>query len=252
MPYADSSGVQINYEVEGNPDGPPLVLQHGLTGYLESWRERGYTEVLGADYRLILIDARGHGRSDKPHEPAAYARELRAADVGAVLSDLGIEKTHYFGYSMGGRIGCALLSHAPERLISAGMGGFNPYVTASARIMPATHEEFERGIDARPNLTPEIRARLVANDLEALRASTVGSAGPAMTDGALDHQLPILFFSGENDAPFEGAKKAAAAAANGQFFFVPEADHQGAIADVNFVAPRVKAFLDAVAVPGPV
>ena len=86
MPYADSDGVQIYYEVEGNPEGPPLVLQHGLTGYLESWRERGYTEVLGDDYRLILIDARGHGRSDKPHEPSAYVRELRAADVVSVLA----------------------------------------------------------------------------------------------------------------------------------------------------------------------
>ena len=51
MPYADSDGVRIYYEVEGNADGPPLVLQHGLTGYLESWRERGYTDVLGDDYR---------------------------------------------------------------------------------------------------------------------------------------------------------------------------------------------------------
>jgi pimeloyl-ACP methyl ester carboxylesterase len=76
-----------------------------LTGYLESWRERGYTNVLGDDYRLILIDARGHGRSDKPHEPEAYVRELRATDVVAVLDDLGIGKTNYFGYSMGGRIG---------------------------------------------------------------------------------------------------------------------------------------------------
>jgi pimeloyl-ACP methyl ester carboxylesterase len=100
LPYADSNGVKIYYEVEGNADGPPLVLQHGLTGYLESWRERGYTKVLGGDYRLILVDARGHGRSDKPHEPEAYVRELRAADVVAVLDDLGIEKTYYFGYSM--------------------------------------------------------------------------------------------------------------------------------------------------------
>lgn len=252
MPYADSHGVRIYYEVEGSADGPPLVLQHGLTGYLESWRERGYTEPLGADYRLILIDARGHGRSDKPHEPAAYVRELRAADVVAVLDDLGIEKAHYFGYSMGGRIGCALLSHASGRLISVVMGGFNPYATASARIMPGTMEEFERGIDARSNLTPEIRARLVANDLEALRASTIGSAGPAITDGALERPLPIMLFSGENDAPLEGAIKAAGAAANGQFFAVPGADHQGAISDVNFVAPRVKAFLDAVSVPGTV
>ena len=246
MPYTDSNGVRIYYEVEGNADGPPLVLQHGLTGYLKSWRERGYTNVLGDDYRLILIDARGHGRSDKPHEPEAYVRELRAADVVGVLDDLGIGKTNYFGYSMGGRIGCALLSHAADRLNCAVMGGFNPYATASAATIAPSSEEFARGIDTRPNLIPEVRARLLSNDLVALRASTVGSAGPAMTDGALDHDLPILLFSGENDAPIDGARKAAGEATNGQFFVVPGADHQGAISDVEFVGPLVKAFLDSV------
>ena len=107
-------------------------------------------------------------------------------------------------------------------------------------------EEFSKGIDDRPNLAPEVRARLMANDVDALRASTVGSKGPSMTDGALRHAFPILHFSGENDAPLEGAKKAAEEAANWQFFEVPGADHQGAIADVAYVGPRVKAFLDSV------
>jgi hypothetical protein len=129
------------------------------------------------------------------------------------------------------------------------MGGFDPYITASAANLPETMEEFGAHIDERPNLTPEVRARLMANDLEALRASTAGSKGPAMTDGALAHALPILLFSGENDAPIEGAKQATGEAENGQFFMVPGADHQGAIADVEFVGPRVKALLDSVAVP---
>lgn len=201
MPYADSDGVQIYYEVEGNPEGPTLVFQHGITGYLESWRERGYTEVLGGDHRLILIDARGHGRSDKPHEPSAYVRELRAADVVAVLDDLDIEKTYYFGYSMGGRIGCALLNHAADRLTCAVMGGFDLYITESAATIPETMEEFGAYIDQRPNLTPGVRAPLMANDLEALRASMAGSKGPEIADGALSHALQILLFSGGNDAP---------------------------------------------------
>ena len=177
------------------------MLQHGINGYLESWRERGYTEVLGGDYRLIMIDARGHGRSDKPHEPSAYVRELRAADVVAVLDDLDIEKTYYFGYSMGGRIGCALLNHAADRLTCAVMGGFDPYITGSAATIPETMEEFGAYIDQRPNLTPGVRARLMANDLEAVRASMAGSKGPEMADGALAHALQILLFSGGNDAP---------------------------------------------------
>jgi len=227
----------------------PLFLQHGLTGYLESWRERGYARVLGEGYRLILIDARGHGLSNKPHKPSAHVRELRAVELVSVLDDLGIEKTYYFGYSMGGRIGCALLSHVADRLNCAVMGGFNPYVTAAATTLPEMMEECGARMNECPNVTPEVRARLMANDLEALKASTAGSNGPATADGALAHALPILLFSGEKDAPLEGAKQAAGEAANGQFFVVPWVDHQGSIADVAYVGPRVKAFLDSVAVP---
>jgi pimeloyl-ACP methyl ester carboxylesterase len=90
MPDATNDGVRIHYEREGN--GPPLVLQHGFTGSLEGWRDSGYVDALKSAYELILIDARGHGRSDKPHDPAAYTLDKRAADVLAVLDDAGIER----------------------------------------------------------------------------------------------------------------------------------------------------------------
>jgi len=71
MPYADNQGVRIHYRVEG--EGPPLVLQHGMIQSIEDWYERGYVGALtAAGFRLILADARGLGRSDKPHDPAAY------------------------------------------------------------------------------------------------------------------------------------------------------------------------------------
>src|SRR3954447_26749762 len=73
MPYASNDGVRIYYEREGS--GPPLVLHHGFTRSLEGWRDNGYADVLNTEYELILMDARGHGRSDKPHDPAAYAPE---------------------------------------------------------------------------------------------------------------------------------------------------------------------------------
>ena len=59
MRYADNGSVQIHYQVEG--EGPALVLQHGFTESVVDWYETGYVEALKPDYRLILIDARGHG-----------------------------------------------------------------------------------------------------------------------------------------------------------------------------------------------
>ena len=73
MPYTKNGDVNIYYEVEG--EGPPLVMLHGLTSSLEGWRESGYIDALKDDYQLILMDARGHGKSDKPHDPAMYISE---------------------------------------------------------------------------------------------------------------------------------------------------------------------------------
>jgi alpha/beta hydrolase fold len=76
MPYTDNHGVRIHYQVEGS--GPPLILQHGFTDSLETWYELGYVGALSRERQLILVDARGHGASDKPHHTAAYTNEARA------------------------------------------------------------------------------------------------------------------------------------------------------------------------------
>jgi pimeloyl-ACP methyl ester carboxylesterase len=71
MPYSVNQGVRIHYRTEG--EGQPLVLQHGFTDSLGTWYGLGYVEALKPHHRLILIDARGHGGSDKPHEPDCTA-----------------------------------------------------------------------------------------------------------------------------------------------------------------------------------
>ena len=107
MPYADNNGVKINYEVEG--EGTPLVLQHGFSSSLQSWRDNGYVDALKSDYKLIMIDSRGHGASDKPHDPESYDMKIRVGDILAVMDAEGIDKAHYWGYSMGGQIGFELV-----------------------------------------------------------------------------------------------------------------------------------------------
>jgi pimeloyl-ACP methyl ester carboxylesterase len=67
---------------------------------LESWHDFGYVSALQDDYRLILLDAREHGDSDKPHSPEAYELKTRVADITVVLDDLGIAQAHFLGYSM--------------------------------------------------------------------------------------------------------------------------------------------------------
>ncbi len=70
MPYADHQGIRIHYQVEG--EGPPLVLQHGFTQSIQDWYRAGYVDALKPAYQLILIDARGHGGSEKLYDRGLY------------------------------------------------------------------------------------------------------------------------------------------------------------------------------------
>src|SRR5205085_3116511 len=124
MAYANHNGVRIYYRVIGQ--GPPLVLQHGFTQTLKRWYLCGYVEMLRQHYRLVLIDPRGHGGSDKPHDPSDYVLSLRVADVLAVLDDLNIQKTIFWGYSTGGRVAFGLARAAPERVSALIIGGHAP------------------------------------------------------------------------------------------------------------------------------
>jgi pimeloyl-ACP methyl ester carboxylesterase len=133
MPFADNNGVRIHYEVEG--DGLPLVLLHGTSDDLEGWRDFGYVDALQEDHRLVLIDMRGHGQSDKPHEVAAYDWPLLVSDVACILDDLGMESVDILGYSAGSFIALGAAMSMPGRLRSLILGGASatwPGVSARA------------------------------------------------------------------------------------------------------------------------
>jgi pimeloyl-ACP methyl ester carboxylesterase len=117
--YFDSRGALIRYVDEGR--GPAVVLLHGFTGTIErSWINTGVLPGLSRNHRVIAFDLRGHGHSDKPHDPAAY--EELGEDVIRLLDHLKIEKAHAVGYSLGGIILARLLVTHPERFASAVLG----------------------------------------------------------------------------------------------------------------------------------
>jgi pimeloyl-ACP methyl ester carboxylesterase len=119
--YFDSAGVRIRFIERGA--GEPVVLVHSYAGDLESqWVETGVLEALAHTYRAIAFDVRGHGESDKPHDPQAYGAET-AWDIVRLLDHLGIEKAHIVGYSMGAHIVAQLLTLAPQRFMTATLGG---------------------------------------------------------------------------------------------------------------------------------
>jgi pimeloyl-ACP methyl ester carboxylesterase len=121
MAFVDNQGVRICYETEGRGDA--VVLQHGFSDSSETWREYGYVDALQEAHQVVLIDARGHGRSDKPHDADSYSLPALVTDVVAVLDALAIERAHFFGQSMGGRYGFGMAKYAPDRLRSLMVAG---------------------------------------------------------------------------------------------------------------------------------
>ena len=255
MPYATNGSVRIHYEREGS--GPPLVLQHGFTRSLEGWRDSGYVAALKGNYELILVDARGHGMSDKPHDPTAYRPEERAADIIAVLDDAGIDRAIYWGYSMGGQIGFAIAAYAPERFDAFILGGMHPY--ARDLQAPGWRTEAMRSggiagylaeLERREGPLPEpIRTRLFENDPEALLASTAGSSGAPSFEPALARlSVPVLIYAGDHDQPIhDEAARAAAGKAHVTFVSLPGLNHGEVSRRSDIVLPHVQPFLTDVA-----
>jgi len=119
--FFESNGVKIRYVVEGQ--GEPVLLIHGFSADLErNWVGPRLFSTLAKSYRTIAYDNRGHGKSEKPHDPMQYGKEL-VEDAVRLLDHLDVKRAHVVGYSMGAAIVTKLLIDHPDRLLSATLGG---------------------------------------------------------------------------------------------------------------------------------
>lgn len=247
--YADNNGVKIHYEVEGL--GPPLVLVHAASGSTQDWRIVGLVDVLKEDYRLILVDMRGQGKSDKPHDPAAYAAARQASDIITVLDELGIDKANFLGYSLSAKLGWALAKYASERFHSFVIGGHIPTVwddSAWAAWMFAQGadgwakavEGAARSVGVR---SPEIYSLFAANDFEAVALASHGLNSEDLSDSLPDTHQPVLLLVGANDEFYSGMEAAAQRLPNATMVVMPGLDHVQAWFLITRAAPQMTEFL---------
>jgi len=266
MPYVSNQGIRIYYEVEGS--GPPLVLAHGISGSLEDWREVGWVEALRDRYQLILVDARGHGRSDKPHHPDAYREIHQATDHLAVMDAIGVEKAHFLGFSMGGIMCLGVGIHAPERCLSLMMGGTQPYArderpagTGLPRPTPMggmpdgdnpIDQLLAQGGDAwvafyaaNFEVSAGMKKRLMQNDFEAVRARFEALHEKRSSPHYLDPvQMPCLIYVGEEESAYSGAKQLAERLPDARFIVFPGFNHFEMLTAVDVVLPEIQRFLN--------
>jgi pimeloyl-ACP methyl ester carboxylesterase len=258
MPYANSQGMRIHYETEGQ--GPPLVLQYGQYWPLEIWYEHNYVTALKNDYQLILIDSRGQGESDKPDDPGAYRMELMANDVVAVLDNLSVAKAHYMGYSSGGLLGFGIARLIPERFYSLIIGGMHPYDAHLGKLewsraeVPKlekqTPEDFVAGLEQYlselnlPPLSPSMKISMLRHNPRALSAWLQKFAEwPSFEDILGTTSIPCLLYAGENDGCYAQAQKAANELPDATFVGIPGGEHLEGGTWINVLQPHLTKFI---------
>lgn len=112
MPIEKVNGIRIYYEITG--EGEYLLLIHGLGSSTRDWEEQ--VPVFSQKFKVISIDLRGHGKTDKPKGP--YNMEMFAKDIADLLNKLGINSTHILGISLGGGIAFQFAVDYPEMVNS--------------------------------------------------------------------------------------------------------------------------------------
>lgn len=239
-----ADGTRIAFDVCGK--GAPLLLLHGLGDSRTSWTSAGYTKALvSAGHRVVLIDARGHGDSDRPTEIDAYSGRNIMADLSAVLEALELPRAAVMGFSMGGVSALAATAFLPHRITSAVSLAAHPYaedlswlrnlLADGLSAWVATVDECVGGLDT------DTQQRMAANDLDALRAA-LAIDRTDFSDALAASGRPVLAILGHRD-PRHHAVSRLQRIPGVEVLSLPGADHFESFLAGRNVLPDIVAFL---------
>ncbi|WP_328477746.1 alpha/beta hydrolase [Actinoplanes sp. NBC_00393] len=250
--FQATDGVEIFYQSwAGKSDQPPVLLHHGfIANGTTNWVLTGVVDALNeAGRRVIAIDARGHGQSGKPHDPAFYGEVRMSEDVSTLLDLLDVETVDLVGYSMGAIV--ALITATREsrirRLVVGGvgaavveLGGVDTRVIGPGPLREALDAEDPATITD-PNAAG-FRAFIdaVGGDRAALGAQAQRMhAEPIPLDSIT---APTLVLAGRDDV-LAGRPEVLAKAIAGAQLRVIDGDHLGAVREATFI-PELISFLN--------
>jgi pimeloyl-ACP methyl ester carboxylesterase len=234
----DSDGVRLAYEEAG--EGPPILLIHGFASNARvNWRDTSWFKALSdAGRRVIAIDNRGHGESEKLYDPALYSAAIMAEDARRLLDYLRIERVDAMGYSMGARIATLLAIAHPSRVrraVLAGLagnmlGGFGHRDAIVAALeAPTLADVAERGARSFRAFAEQTKS-----DLKAL-AACMRSRGPRIDSDMLAKvSCPTLVVAGEKDDLAGPVAPLVDAIAGARGLTLPGRNHMNAVGDKSF------------------
>lgn len=247
-------GIEIAYREWGEAeDGlPPVLLHHGFVVDAESnWVATGVVEALtAAGRRVVAPDARGHGASEKPHDPARYGEDRMARDLAALVEVIGEARVDLVGYSMGGIVSL-LFAVEEDRVRRLAIGGVGSGVIECGGVdrRSVSNEAIVAALEAGDASEVEDPGALPFRQLaDATGADRVALAAQARSvyrgEIALDRiSAPTLLLAGEED-PLALRPETLVAAIPDASLRLVHGDHIGALGDPDF-APAIVDFLAA-------
>ena len=240
----NSDGVEIAYEVAG--EGEPILLIHGFasTGRV-NWWEPGWVQTLtGAGRKVITIDNRGHGGSQKLYDPALYPATEMAEDARLLLDHLGFAQADVMGYSMGARVAAFLTIRHPDRVRRAVFAGL------ASRMITGVGggEAIARGLEApsRDDIDDpgarsfRIFAEHTKSDLRALAACIRSSREKISPADLATIKVPVLVVAGETDEIAGDVETLVRAIPGARGVVLPNRNHMNAVGDKGYKAAVVK------------
>ena len=254
MPFANNAGVRLNYDVVG--DGPPVVLVHANPFDRRLWRFQ--VEDFSDRYRMIGMDLRGYGLSDKPD--GGFTFEDMVADVLAVCDAAGVHKAIFMGASVGSSLVLRIALDDPARMSKLVLIGGNAGVAGSGRTRIDGYET--KGIAYRadhiadlvaPGFLETRRGKILIDaflagdaDLNPAAIAAVFRAMEArdMTDRLPSLSVPTLVMNGEHDLSLEGGRRTASAVPNACHEVIAGAGHVCNFEDPDAVHPILQEFLE--------
>jgi pimeloyl-ACP methyl ester carboxylesterase len=244
-------GTYIAYDVTGQ--GPAIILLHGGGQSRRNWHEIGYVERLAIEFKVIAIDIRGNGESDKPIDTALYTTDKLCEDLLAVANACGVNKFVIWGYSYGGNIGRYLAARSDQisKIIIIGIpfglgafGEFRQYIEEYCNHWIPKIEALNNGTINLESLSENDRNLLQCTNVPVNLAS-LGAILDWGFIGPKDIRCPALYLVGsKNDSAMASIKeyKESIINTNIQIRIIKGLNHYQEFTEIDKVFPDMLAF----------
>jgi pimeloyl-ACP methyl ester carboxylesterase len=236
MPSFHNGAVEIAFLDEG--EGDPILLVHGFASSKNvNWVYPTWVSELRKNgRRVIALDNRGHGESEKLYDPAQYSIPTMAGDVVALMDHLGIPQADIMGYSMGGRMTAWLGLNEPQRLRSAilggiGVGGLIEGTGPGETVAEALEAPSLDDVSDPVGRTFRAFADQTRSDRKALAACLRGTRDLMRREEAARIDVPVLIAVGTTDEIAGSARALGDIIPGSEVLDIPNRDHMRAVGD---------------------